>query len=73
MTVILYILLGILLNAILGSMILASIDTIVKRNNELFKWYKACPSVIFKVLVIELWPVVTYMYFFGGRYGRIKS
>ena len=58
MDIVLLILAGFLGNAVLGAIVLAAID----RDGRLFAWYRSAPSDVLKVIVLEFWFVVAFLF-----------
>jgi len=56
---IVWVLVGLLANAVLGSAVMAAID----RDGRLLAWYKECPSPWLAALVLECWPVMVWAHY----------
>lgn len=55
---ILYIILGIFFNSLLGAVVLSSLDT---KDQRYYQWYNSCPFPgIGHFIILSLWPVVAY-------------
>lgn len=50
-------------NQLLGCLVLAFID----RDGQLLKWVRQAPHWVLKGAVVQLWPVVLWMYFRKGE------
>jgi hypothetical protein len=64
MKIIMPIVIGLVLNMIIGAIILVSID----KDKRLYAWYESCPAIIAPVvqpLILMFWPFVVLRYFFG--------
>jgi succinate dehydrogenase/fumarate reductase cytochrome b subunit len=55
---ILYIILAIFLNSLLGAVVLSSLDT---KDKRYYKWYDSCPLPgIGHFIILSLWPIMAY-------------
>lgn len=55
--IILYIMMGIMLNTIVGAMVCAMADT---KDEIFYQWYKEAPSGIVQFIILTFWPAMLF-------------